>query len=167
MTTGYPAATAARAPPPELLPPVLAPRPRPQTSQPPLMLATVRTRPLGSPQAIPLATRLRFPAWLPDLTWRSGHRTMAASSRGVTVTAGSAGSNTCASSTTGTFATSNIIATLATNLAAAINACPAAAGVTAIAAGPVVSLTARIAGSTGNSSRLELRHRASPGQALP
>jgi hypothetical protein len=67
-----------------------------------------------------------------------------------TVTAGTAGSNTCTGSTTGTFAASNRIATLASNLAAAINACSAAAGVTAVASGPIVNLTARIAGSSGN-----------------
>ncbi|MGD0792933.1 MAG: hypothetical protein ABR920_14295 [Terriglobales bacterium] len=69
-----------------------------------------------------------------------------------TLTAGSAGTNTCPSSTTGTFATSNNTVTLATNLAAAINACPAAAGVTAKSTGAVVILTARIAGSTGDSA---------------
>jgi hypothetical protein len=68
-----------------------------------------------------------------------------------TVTSGTAGSNTCTGSTTGTFASSNSIATLAANLAAAINACSAAAGVSAVASGPVVNLTARIAGSSGNS----------------
>ena len=71
-----------------------------------------------------------------------------------TVTAGSTGTNTCPSSTTGTFAASNSTVTLATNLAAAINACPAAAGVTAIAAGPVVTLTADTAGTSGNSIAL-------------
>ncbi len=71
-----------------------------------------------------------------------------------TVTAGTSGTNTCPSSTTGTFATSNSTVTLATNLAAAINACPAAAGVTAIAAGPVVTVTASTAGSSGNSIAL-------------
>jgi len=71
-----------------------------------------------------------------------------------TVTAGTAGSNTCTSSTAGTFAASNSIATLAKNLAAAINACPAAAGVTATAAGPIVNLTARTAGSSGDNIAL-------------
>jgi hypothetical protein len=71
-----------------------------------------------------------------------------------TVTAGSAGTNACASSTTGTFTASNSTVTLAKNLAVAINACPAAAGVTAIAAGPIVTLTARTAGTSGNSIAL-------------
>ncbi len=71
-----------------------------------------------------------------------------------TVTAGSTGTNACASSTTGTFASSNSTVTLATNLAAAINACPAAAGVTAVASGPVVTLTADTAGTSGNSIAL-------------
>jgi hypothetical protein len=71
-----------------------------------------------------------------------------------TVTAGTAGSNTCTTSTAGTFAASNSIATLATNLAAAITACPAAAGITAVGSGPVVTLTARTAGSSGNSIAL-------------
>jgi hypothetical protein len=71
-----------------------------------------------------------------------------------TLTPGTAGSNTCPSSTTGTFATSNNTVTLATNLAAAINACPAAVGVTATSTGPVVILTARAAGSSGNSIAL-------------
>jgi|CZLA01.1.fsa_nt_gi hypothetical protein len=69
-----------------------------------------------------------------------------------TVTAGSAGSNACPSSTTGTFAISNSPITLATNLAAAINACPAAAGVTATSTLGGVILTARTAGSTGDSA---------------
>jgi hypothetical protein len=69
-----------------------------------------------------------------------------------TVTAGSAGTNTCPSSTAGTFATSNNPITLATNLAAAINACPAAAGVTATSTLGGVILTARTAGSSGDSA---------------
>ena len=71
-----------------------------------------------------------------------------------TVTAGSAGTNTCSSSTSGTFAASNSVATLATNLAAAINACPAAAGITASSTLGGVILTARTAGSSGNSIAL-------------
>jgi hypothetical protein len=71
-----------------------------------------------------------------------------------TVTAGSTGTNACASSTTGTFASSNSAVTLATNLTAAISACPAAAGVTAVASGPVVTLRARTAGTSGNSIAL-------------
>jgi len=70
------------------------------------------------------------------------------------VTAGTAGANACTGSTAGTFAASNVIATLATNLTAAITACTAATGVTAVASGPVVTLTARTAGSSGNSIAL-------------
>jgi len=71
-----------------------------------------------------------------------------------TVTAGSAGSNACTSSTAGTFAANSSAVTLATNLTAAITACPTAAGVTAIASGPVVTLTARTAGTGGNNIAL-------------
>jgi hypothetical protein len=71
-----------------------------------------------------------------------------------TVTVGSSGTNTCTSSTTGTFATSNSTTTLASNLAASIAACPAAAGVTATSAGAVVAVTARVAGSSGDSIAL-------------
>ncbi len=70
------------------------------------------------------------------------------------VTAGSAGTNACGTSTSGTFATSNSTVTLATNLAAAIAACPVAAGITASSTGAVVILTARTAGSSGNSIAL-------------
>jgi hypothetical protein len=71
------------------------------------------------------------------------------------VTAGSAGSNTCPNSTTGTFGSSNNAFTMATNLATAIGKCTAATtGVTAVAAGPVVTVTANTAGSSGNSIAL-------------
>ncbi len=68
-----------------------------------------------------------------------------------TVVTGTAGTNTCTSSTSGTFAASNSTTTLASNLAAAIAACPAAAGITATSSGAVVTVTARTAGSNGNS----------------
>jgi hypothetical protein len=67
------------------------------------------------------------------------------------VSGNSAGFNACGSPTTGTFATSSSTTTLATNLAAAINACPVAAGVSATSSGAVVTITARTAGSGGNS----------------
>ena len=70
------------------------------------------------------------------------------------VTAGSAGTNSCSSSTSGTFATSNNVSTLATNLETAINDCPAAAGVTASSTLGGVILTARTAGSSGNTIAL-------------
>jgi len=70
------------------------------------------------------------------------------------VSGGSAGSNTCTTSTSGTFATSSSTTTLASNLATAIAACPPAAGVTATSAGAVVTVSARAAGSSGDSITL-------------
>ncbi len=64
--------------------------------------------------------------------------------------AGTDGTNTCGSTTAGTFAISSNTDTEASNLAAAINLCPAGVLVTATATGSTVTVTAKLAGSSGN-----------------